>query len=304
MPLTPAFTRTRLAPTPSGYLHLGNVASFVLTAGLARRSGASILLRIDDLDRERVRDHYLEDIFDTLLFLDIPWDEGPRSANEHRQLFTQSTRMQAYADALDYLRATGAIFACNCSRSALAAQAGSTYPGTCLHRGLPPEQPGVNWRLHTERSGGITWQDMRQGPTQLPLPPDMHFFMVRRKNGYPSYQLASVVDDLYFNVDLVVRGADLLPSTLAQQWLAGHLPANRFSATTFVHHPLLHAPGGTKLSKSAGDTSVYSLRKTGHAAAGIYRLVASACGSPEQPGSWEELFDVLEPLWLTGGGQG
>jgi len=84
---------TRIAPTPSGYLHLGNVFSFALTAALARRSGAEILLRIDDLDRERVQREYVEDIFETLAFMGIPWDRGPRSFDELTRAWSQVLRM-------------------------------------------------------------------------------------------------------------------------------------------------------------------------------------------------------------------
>src|ERR1700722_17238392 len=98
------FNRTRIAPTPSGYLHLGNVLSFALTAALARRTGAGILLRIDDLDRGRVSKDYVEDIFETLRFLEIPWDEGPRDFIDYQRVYTQLRRMQLYQEALQQLR--------------------------------------------------------------------------------------------------------------------------------------------------------------------------------------------------------
>ena len=96
----PTFQKTRIAPTPSGYLHLGNVLSFALTAALARRAGAAILLRIDDLDRERVSRDYVEDIFETLRFLGIPWDEGPRDFSEYERVWSQLHRLRLYREAL------------------------------------------------------------------------------------------------------------------------------------------------------------------------------------------------------------
>src|ERR1700723_1841788 len=96
----PSFQKTRIGPTPSGYLHLGNVLSFALTAALARQTGAGILLRIDDLDRGRVSKDYVEDIFETLRFLGIPWDEGPRSLGEYEREYTQLRRMELYGEAL------------------------------------------------------------------------------------------------------------------------------------------------------------------------------------------------------------
>jgi glutamyl/glutaminyl-tRNA synthetase len=108
------FNRTRLAPTPSGFLHLGNILSFAITAALAEKTGAKILLRIDDLDRERVNKLYVQDIFDTLNFLEIPWDEGPRDAKEFEQTHSQMQRMAMYREALRQLADEGKVFACTC----------------------------------------------------------------------------------------------------------------------------------------------------------------------------------------------
>ena len=117
--MSSSFKRTRLAPTPSGYLHLGNILSFVITAGLARKNGAEILLRIDDMDHERVRKEYLDDIFETLTFLEIPWDEGPRSTEEHQKKFTQKLRQKLYQSGLDKLVSKNLVFGCRCSRTDL-----------------------------------------------------------------------------------------------------------------------------------------------------------------------------------------
>lgn len=95
----PVFNKTRLAPTPSGFLHLGNIYSFALTAALARKTKSKILLRIDDADRERTNKRYVQDIFDTLDFLGIPWDEGPRNIKEYEQEYSQVHRMDIYTKA-------------------------------------------------------------------------------------------------------------------------------------------------------------------------------------------------------------
>ncbi len=132
----PSFRRTRIAPTPSGYLHLGNVLSFALTAALARRSGASILLRIDDLDRERVSREYVEDIFETLNFLGIPWDEGPRNVGEYERAWSQVHRLGMYREALERLRERRKVFACDCSRStAIAGKSGRRISGDVPGKG-------------------------------------------------------------------------------------------------------------------------------------------------------------------------
>src|SRR5579863_6846848 len=106
------FDKTRIAPTPSGFLHLGNVLSFAITAAIAEKTGAKILLRIDDLDRDRVNREYVEDIFDTLNFLQIPWDEGPRNYKEYESEYSQLYRMDLYQVALQQLKDSGQVFAC------------------------------------------------------------------------------------------------------------------------------------------------------------------------------------------------
>ncbi len=144
------FRRTRLAPTPSGYLHLGNVFSFIYTVALARRTGAAILLRIDDLDKERTTDAYLQDIFDTLHFLEIPWDEGPKDVSDFQAHYSQRQRMHLYNNALAQISKSPQLFACSCSRRHIQAQSrDGTYPGTCRNKYLPLSGPGNAWRVRT-----------------------------------------------------------------------------------------------------------------------------------------------------------
>lgn len=276
-----SFRRTRIAPTPSGYLHLGNVLSFALTAGLARRSGASILLRIDDLDRERISGEFVEDIFETLNFLGIPWDEGPRDAGEYERVWSQVHRLGMYREALERLRERGKVFACDCSRSKILRESPEgVYPGTCREKGMSLDREGCSWRVRTDAG----------------LPAEMTDFVVRKKDGYPAYQLTSVIDDLYFGVDLVVRGDDLLASTAAQRWLAGELGFDEFRRIRFYHHLLLMESGGEKMSKSAGATSVRYLRRQGLKRAEIYSMILQRLGSDGAAGSWEELAEQSPKL--------
>lgn len=289
----PTYQRTRIAPTPSGFLHLGNVFSFALTAGLARRVGAEVLLRIDDLDQDRVDEAYIEDIFETLAFLEIPWDAGPRDAKEYRQAYSQTHRLAHYQDALARLRQTGLLYACDCSRSQIIARSGSTnYPGTCADRQLPLDTPDCNWRLRTDGHQEMTIRRWDGKEESHLLPASMQHAVVRKKNGMASYQLASVVDDMHFGIDLVVRGEDLFDSTLAQLYIAGSLGADRFLSTAFCHHGLLAAEDGGKLSKSAGATSVRYLRQAGMSAADVFGLAGRMAGLQEEVRSWAALADV------------
>lgn len=274
-----SFRRTRIAPTPSGFLHLGNVLSFALTAGLARRSGASILLRIDDLDRERVSREYVEDIFDALNFLEIPWDEGPRNWEEFDRTWSQARRMGMYREALEQLRASGKVFACDCSRSKIFREnPDGVYPGGCRGRGLPLDEAGCSWRVNTSGAD---------------LPAEMTDFIVRKKDGNPAYQLTSVIDDLHFGVDLVVRGDDLRASTAAQQWLAGELGLDAFRSIHFSHHRLLMASKDEKMSKSAGATSIRYLRRQRVKPAEIFSMILRRLGSDGRASTWEELAEVI-----------
>jgi glutamyl-tRNA synthetase len=121
----------------------------------------------------------------------------------------------------------------------------------------------------------------------------MEYFNVRKKDGLPAYQLASVCDDIYFGVDLVVRGLDLWPSTLAQLQLAEKLSQYSFGDIAFYHHPLLLAAGGQKLSKSAGDTSINHLREQGVTPADIYTMIATLSGKPQQVSDWLQLSELF-----------
>lgn len=291
----PSFKKTRIAPTPSGYLHLGNALSFALTAAMARRAGATILLRIDDLDRQRVQPAYVQDVFDTLTFLEIPWDEGPRDVAEFEKEYSQVHRMARYAAALMLLEEKNTVFACNCSRSQLAAEGGEAYPGTCLLQSIPLETPDVNWRVYTSGDRPLRMKTWPYNSVEARLPAAMQNFVVRKKDGFPSYQLASVVDDHHFGVDLVVRGEDLYDSTLAQLYLANLLQDKTFLQTTFYHHPLLTKDGEVKLSKSASDTSIQYWRKEGKTAADIYTMIAGLLGHKEPVGDWEDLGALLLP---------
>lgn len=299
---------TRLAPTPSGYLHLGNIASFAVTAYLARRSGAGILLRIDDGDAERTRDEYLDDIFGTLRFLGIPWDEGPADTAEFKRIYSQQVRLPLYQEALQKLAAAQEVFACNCSRSLLNQFPNEKgYPGFCLKKPLSLDAEGVAWRLSAlprqelilkRFAGSASGAGFHTVDEVLHYPDAMRQFVVRKKDSFPAYQLCSLLDDLHYGVDLIVRGADLQDSTAAQLFLADLLGETRFRETVFFHHSLITDPSGEKLSKSAGATSIKSFRESGSTAVVVYGAIAAAYGITAEPDSWEELAGLLLERWF------
>ncbi len=289
-----AYNKTRLAPTPSGYLHLGNVFSFAITSFVAKKVGARVLLRIDDMDRGRAEGKYVDDIFETLRFLKIEWDEGPCDKHDLDEKYSQIHRIGLYNEALDRLRNTGKVFACTCSRSQiLANNAKGFYAGTCRNKNIPLDMENVSWRLDTEGASPVSIMDIKGSSHSISLPADMEYFVIRKKDGFPSYQLTSVVDDLFFGIDLVVRGEDLQGSTIAQLYLSRLLPANHFSKVAFMHHPLILGANRQKLSKSAGDTSVQYLRYNGCSPSDIYMLIAKKIGLGSNIGSGEELVQSL-----------
>jgi glutamyl-tRNA synthetase len=229
-----AGARLRLSPTPSGYLHRGNVYNFLQTYQLWKRSeGATLLLRIDDLDAARFRPEYLSHIFSTLGQLNIHPNLGPANPREFHSRWSQQHRMHLYEAALETLREKSLLYACRRSRKDLAAPT-DNVPSPPDIQNCQLDDSDVNWRLRT--------------PEAFPIPN----FIVRRRDGIPAYQLASVVDDSHFGITHVVRGADLVPSTLAQLYLAECLDLPAFREITFLHHPLLLDEYGHKLSKSTG----------------------------------------------------
>ena len=245
MPLPAALVSApvaRLAPTPSGYLHLGNAVNFVLTWLLTRQVGGILHLRIDDLDRARLRPAYLANIFRVIDWLGLDYDHGPSGPDDFLRHYSQLLHLPEY----------------NAVLRRLAQQPGLLHASQRTRTGGPDatvalETPGAAWRAHVPAATEINLPDAWQGATRIPLDALMPNFVVRKKDGVAAYQIASVVDDLRLGTTLIVRGLDLQPSTAAQLWLAGQLSETAaFSATRirFHHHSLLTNAAGQKLSKS------------------------------------------------------
>jgi glutamyl/glutaminyl-tRNA synthetase len=223
--------RTRYAPTPSGYLHEGNAAHFLVVARLAHERGGDIALRIDDIDAARFRGEYLMDIFDLLEWLELPWSFGPRVTSD-LEVWSQSTRLDRYREAFAVLRADHRVYACECSRAEWTGHSGSSCPRDCRARKV--HAGNVSFRLHVPTLGAIA------DP------------VIWRRDDLPAYHLASVVDDDLWGIDFVVRGADLRDSTATQLALSELLPGSQFRHATVLHHDLALDDQGSKMSKSSG----------------------------------------------------
>ena len=257
-------TTARFAPSPSGRLHLGHALSAAVGHDAARRGGGRFRLRIEDLDPGRCKAEFVDGIFEDLSWLGLNWDGD---------VLVQSERTDLYAKALDRLRAQGLVYACFCTRADIAASltaphgdAGAAYPGTC--RGLPddPERRAStphSWRLDARKALATTglpgWTE-HDGTRFEAREADIGDAILARKDAPSSYHLACVVDDAASGVDLVVRGADLRPSTPVQRLLQSLLG---LPEPTYLHHPLVLHDDGRRLAKRDVAPTLAAMREEG-----------------------------------------
>jgi glutamyl-tRNA synthetase/glutamyl-Q tRNA(Asp) synthetase len=227
-----------------------------------------VLLRIEDHDRIRCREAYVDALLEDLAWLGFRADEEvPR----------QRDRGPAYTRALESLRRGGHVYACDCSRKDIG---GERYPGRCRDRNLPIE-PGRGVRVRLDRQQ-IAFDDLLLG-RQTHVPSEQcGDLLVRDRDGHWTYQFAAALDDLEQGVTLIVRGADLADSTGRQHQLAALLGRPR--PAEVLHHPLVLTPSGRKMSKARGDTGVRDLRRRGVSAAEVIGRAAAAAGlTPAAP---------------------
>ena len=277
---------TRFAPSPTGFLHLGHVANAIYVWGLARALGGRVLLRMEDHDRGRSRPEYERAALEDLEWLGLVPDIGTpaelrRGASPHRQ----SDCVAVYATALERLARAARVYACDCSRKEIAAEAGdpfneeTRYTGRCRERGLPLTS-GNGIRVVLE-PGAETFADGLLGEVTQAPSAQCGDLLLRDRIGNWTYQFAVVVDDVGQGVDLVIRGQDLLPSTGRQIRLARLLGRDR--PPVYLHHPLIRKQDGAKLSKSSGDTGIGELRRAGASRETVLGRAAWLTGLVERP---------------------
>ncbi|QQS10177.1 MAG: tRNA glutamyl-Q(34) synthetase GluQRS [Phycisphaerales bacterium] len=286
---------TRLAPSPTGALHLGNARTFLVNWAMARQAGWRIVLRIEDLDGPRVKPGVIDASIDTLRWLGIDWDTGP---------IIQSHDPMPHIEAMRHLAAHALVFPSELSRAEIETAASAPQEGShevrCPASMRPPLVPidfadtGTNWRFATPKEV-VRVDDNFTGPREFTPSETIGDFIVWTKRGTPSYQLAVVVDDHRQGVTHIVRGDDLLESAARQALLyraLGYAPI-----PAYWHLPLVLGGDGRRLAKRHGDTRLDTYRDRGVTADRVIGLIAAWCGivdspTPMSPREFQAAMDV------------
>ena len=252
--------RGRLAPTPSGYLHEGNIKTFQVAMLRARNAQGKLFLRMDDLDSARCKQEYYDACVEDLRSVGLSWDKLP-DLQELEGIYRQSYRKQFYDVALQQLIKTGLIYPCNRTRreirkAGIKSHSGEEYLFPEKWRGRYDNQTddhnpiNQNWRIATNRGERITFRDGKLGELNFEIGKDFSDFLVWRKDGIPAYEFATVVDDHLMGITEIVRGEDLLVSSARQCLLFDVL---KYTRPKFFHSELLLDTKARKISKSSRD---------------------------------------------------
>lgn len=276
---SPAY-RGRLAPSPTGYLHLGHARTFWTAQLRARAAGGALVLRNEDLDGARCRPEYVAAMLEDLRWFGFDWQEGPDCGGPHAP-YDQSARLELYRAAFERLRAAGLVYPCACSRRDIAESAAAPhenglgggdeplYSGRCRPENLDAAErdrrtawprAGHSWRFRVTDRERIQFTDTALGPQSAVAGETFGDFVVWRREDLPSYQLAVTVDDAAMGITEVVRGADLLVSTFRQLLLYRALGLD---APQFHHCPLMLDEHGRRLAKRHDALSLRALRTAG-----------------------------------------
>jgi glutamyl/glutaminyl-tRNA synthetase len=280
----PSAYRGRIAPSPTGHLHLGHARTFWTAQQRARDHGGTVILRNDDLDQDRCRPEFVRAMYDDLRWFGFEWQEGPDVGGPFAP-YNQSERMPLYRDTLNRLIKCGALYPCTCSRKDIqaaitaphAADDEAIYPGTCRPKqsyrlqveGCMSKEPATfnlqpatkfSWRFRVPDGEIISFTDANLGPQQFVAGRDFGDFVIWRHDDVPAYQLACVADDAAMQITEVVRGADLLVSTARQLLLYREL---NLPSPAFFHCPLMNDENGIRLAKRHETLSLRHLREQG-----------------------------------------
>ena len=300
--------RVRFAPSPTGDLHVGNIRTALFDWAFARHTGGKFIFRIEDTDKDRVTDEYIQRAIDTLKWLGLSWDEGPEVGGPNGP-YLQSERLHIYREWAEKFLASGAAYHCYCSAEELEAErerqrqanVAPGYGGTC--RNLSAEQidlyksegrkPVVRMRMD---DGATTFVDEIRGEVSFDhkFVPD---FVLMRADGSPLYTLAVAVDDVLMKVTHILRGEDLLSSTPRQIQVYKAMGLTPDQYPTFAHLPFVMGQDNAKLSKRNGEVSIAWYREQGYLPEAICNYLALLGWSPgndREDISMQELVDLFE----------
>lgn len=284
--------RGRIAPSPTGLLHLGHARTFWIAAQRASAHGGILVLRNDDLDRARCRPEFVLSMIEDLKWLGLEWSEGPDIGGPHAP-YEQTRRTSLYRAALEKLHALGLVFPCEHSRRDVLEAAGAPHENRGEHdepiypisfrpdpqKPLPPleKTTTLNWRFRVPERATIEFVDEALGPQRAAAGVDFGDFVVWRKDNTPSYQLACVVDDTLMRITEVVRGADLVTSTFRQRLL---FEALGWRPPKYLHCPLMVDQQGLRLAKRHDALSLRTLRENGVTPASLVHTFSQSISLP------------------------
>lgn len=277
--------RGRLAPTPTGLLHVGHARTFALAAARCAAAGGTLVFRTEDLDATRCKPEFAQAAIDDLRWLGLAWQEGPDVGGPHAP-YVQSARLPWFREVWRRLQSTGAIYPCDKSRRDVDRALGAPHAEDDAEPIFPPAlrpspgtgrdlaEPGAhNWRFRVQDGETVCFEDTLCGPQRFVAGRDFGDFLVWRRDGFPSYELAVVADDHAMEISEVVRGADLLLSTARQLLLYRTLG---WTPPAWAHAPLVLGADGKRLAKRAAGLSIRDMRERGLAAA---QLIGAPVGS-------------------------
>ena len=271
--------RGRIAPTPTGYLHLGHAQTFWTAAKRANYFKGTLVYRSEDLDNQRCKDEFHDAAMYDLRWLGLNWSEGPDVNGPHKP-YIQSERINRYREVFELMRSRGFAYPCNCSRKDVAEASSAPhknndepiYPGTCRPDKLKEQQitqtasSQINWRFKLPEKELVNFTDGNFGAQQFLTNTHFGDFILWRHDDVPSYQLAVVVDDHDMRITEVVRGADLLKCTARQILL---YRAMGWKIPEFYHCPLVTDTHGQRLAKRNNALSIRHIRESGETAESI-----------------------------------
>ncbi|MFL5784639.1 MAG: glutamate--tRNA ligase family protein [Bacteriovoracaceae bacterium] len=253
-------TVSRMAPTPNGELHWGNLYNFSLTWAMVRKNQGKLWLRFDDIDQDRCEEKYATDTRKLLTFLGLDWDD------EFSGQFNHLPEYKNYLERIPH-------YVCSCSRQDIHSRTGDYhYDGHCRDLGLQYQKNMTAIRFRSPKGS-------------------QNDFVIWRKENIPAYHLTSVSDDERLGINLIVRGEDLLESTEVQKELSASMKNDPLTKVDFIHHPLIHGLHGEKLSKSRGDGELVTLMKEGKNPEEIWKTFGKLIGKEIR--SREDLFELV-----------